>query len=424
MKGRGYPDPTKPKSIDRRELNALEAARESERVREPSSPPPRQVAPPFAELGVMSNYSFLHGASHPSDLVGQAIRLGLRAIGIADRNSVAGVVRAHVALRDAPDKARAALIEAKKARGEPSELTAQEQAACETDLRLVVGARLVFVDGTPDILAYPRSRFGWGRLTRLLTRGNMEAIKGDCILRFGDLLDHLEDLLLIVLPLSTARPQQAHKAPPAYPSHDAQEEPASHLRLVPPSSPPTWQEAARLLRDRAPGRVWIGLTMRYRGSDRRHAAILQQAASDMGVPLLATNDVLYAEDSARPLQDVLSCIRDGVTLKEAGRRLEAHAERHLKSPAEMARLYAAYPQAVEETIRFVERIDFALTDLQYEYPHEPVPPGWTPDDWLEHMVREAAVERYGHPLPAKVEALIAEELRLIRKQNYAYYFLT
>ena len=422
MKRGKCPDPSRPKSIDRCELNAIEAAREKARAKE-ATPPPLQPAPSFAELGVMSNYSFLHGASHPAELVAQANHLGLRAIGIADRNSVAGVVRAHVALREAPDKARAALIEAKKERGEPPGLTAQEEAACQTDLRLVVGARLVFVDGTPDILAYPTSRFGWGRLTRLLTKGNMEAVKGDCILTFGDLLDHIDDLLLIVLPLSTARPQQVHKAPPAYPS-GKEDEPISHLRLIPPSSPPTWADALRRLQDRVPGRVWLGLTMHYHGRDRRHAAAIQRIAGETGVPLIATNDVLYAQASARPLQDVLSCIRDGVTLKQAGRRLEAHAERHLKSPLEMARLYAAYPQALAETVRFVDQIDFALTDLKYEYPHEPVPPGWSPDGWLEHLVREAAVERYQHPLPTKVEQLIEEELRLIRRQNYAYYFLT
>ncbi|WP_022682071.1 error-prone DNA polymerase [Sphingobium bisphenolivorans] len=428
MKKRGYPDPAKPKSADRRELEALLAQRERAKGKGPPPPPPpppsmQQAAPPFAELGAMSNYSFLHGASHPADLVGQANHLRLSAIGITDRNSVAGVVRAYVALRDAPEKARAAIIEAKKQRGEPSELTAKEEAECKTDLRLVVGARLVFVDGTPDILAYPRTRHGWGRLTRLLTKGNMEAVKGDCILRFGDLVNHLDDLLLIVLPISTAQPQQAHRKPLPYPSGEA-EEAASHLRLVPPSSPPTWQEAAAKLWERAPGRIWIGLTMRYQGRDRRHVAAMQKVAVDIGVPLIATNDVLYAEASARPLQDVLCCIREGVTLKEAGRRLEANAERHLKSPAEMARLYAACPEAVAETIRFIDQISFLLTDLKYEYPHEPVPPDWSPDGWLEHMVREEAANRYGSPLPEKVEKLIGEELALIRKQNYAYYFLT
>ncbi len=374
----------------------------------------------------MSNYSFLHGASHPSDLIARAIELGLHTIGLADRNSVAGVVRAHVALRDAPAKAREAWSDRKKERGEPPELTEKERAACETDLRLIVGARLVFVDGTPDILAYPTSRPGWGRLTRLLTRGNMQAVKGDCILRLDDLIAHLQDMQLIVFPFSTARLQQAHASPPDYPFADPEPEGGfPHLRLVSSSLPPMdWIETLHLLKDKAPGRVWLGLSLGYQGRDARHIANMQKVATELDVPLLASNDILYAEPSARPLQDVLSCIREGVTLKDAGRRLEANAERHLKSPAEMARLFAACPQAIAETVRFAEGVDFRLTDLQYEYPHEPVPPGWLPDDWLENLVRRRARRRYGRRLPPKVRALIGQELRLIRNRNYTYYFLT
>ncbi|WP_278392649.1 error-prone DNA polymerase [Sphingobium yanoikuyae] len=416
------PDPAKPRSIDRRELNAIEAAREKTK---PAPPRPAPAEPPFAELVSISNYSFLHGASHPADLVGEAIALGLKAIGLADRNSVAGVVRAYVALRDAPEKARARLLEDKKARGEPESMTPEEEADCETDLRLIVGARLVFVDGTPDIIVYPASRQGWGKLTRLLTKGNIKAIKGDCILHFADLLDYLDDWRMIILPLSTAQAQQEHDAPPDYAFEDeAIPVPSRHLRLVPPASPPSWQEAARQLQDRMPGRVWLGLSMRYQGRDARHVAMMQAVSRDIGIPLIATNDILYATSGTRPLQDVLSCIREGVTLKTAGTRLQANAERHMKSPTEMARLFADCPDALAETIRFIDGIDFTLKDLAYEYPHEPVPAGWSPDAWLEDMVRRRARRRYGRQLPPKVRALIGQELRLIRRQNYAYYFLT
>ena len=420
---RGYPDPTRPRSIDRRELNAIEAARE--KAKGEHVPPPPPDAPPFAELVAISNYSFLHGASHPADLVARAMELGLKAIGIADRNSVAGVVRAFVALRDAPEKARAALSEAKKERGEPEALTPEEKAACESDLRLIVGARLVFVDGTPDIIVYPVSRHGWGRLTQLLTKGNIQAVKGDCILRFADLLDYLDDWQMIILPVSTAQPQQEHDLPPEYAFADVVQPSLSrHLRLVPPASPPTWQDVVRRLKGRAPGRLWLGLSMRYQGRDARHVAMMRDMSRETGVPLLATNDVLYATEAARPLQDVLTCIGKGVTLKTAGTRLNANAERHLKSSAEMARMFAACPEALAETIRFIDGIGFTLKDLAYEYPHEPVPEGWLPDDWLEDMVRRRARRRYGRNLPAKVRALIGQELRLIRIQKYAYYFLT
>ncbi|WP_313393956.1 error-prone DNA polymerase [Sphingobium yanoikuyae] len=416
------PDPARPRSIDRRELNAIEAARENTK---PAPPRPAPADPSFAEMVAISNYSFLHGASHPADLVGEAIALGLKAIGLADRNSVAGVVRAYVALRDAPEKARARLLEDKKARGAPESLTPEEEAGCETDLRLIVGARLVFVDGTPDIIVYPASRQGWGKLTRLLTKGNIKAIKGDCILHFADLLDYLDDWRMIILPLSTAQAQQEHDAPPDYAFEDeAIPVPSRHLRLVPPASPPSWQEAARQLQDRMPGRVWLGLSMRYQGRDARHVAMMQTVSRDIGIPLIATNDILYATSGTRPLQDVLSCIREGVTLKTAGTRLQANAERHMKSPTEMARLFADCPDALAETIRFIDGIDFTLKDLAYEYPHEPVPAGWSPDAWLEDMVRRRARRRYGRQLPPKVRALIGQELRLIRRQNYAYYFLT
>ena len=323
----------------------------------------------FAELVTASNYSFLRGASHPADLVERALELGLAGIGLADRNTVAGVVRAHVVLRQAHKAANEA--------GLP--LPA---------LRLVVGARLVFADDTPDIIAYPATRHGWGRLTRLLTLGNLRATKGECILHGDDLLDHLDDLLLIVM-----------AAPDDAPLLDR-------------------------LRAAAPDRVWIGVTMPRHGADRRHLARMIQLGAMTGAPLLATNDVLYATPGQRPLHDVLTCIRLGTTIANAGRALEANAERHLKAPAEMARLFADCPDAIAQTPALLARIAFTLDDLRYQYPLEPVPPGWEAQDWLEDMVTRAARERYGADLPPKVLKLLDEEFTLIAKQKYACYFLT
>ncbi len=377
----------------------------------------------FAELVAATNYSFLRGASHPSDLVAEAHRLRHGAIGIADRNSVAGVVRAYKALKDAPDKARALLLEAKQGRGEPLMLSEDELRACEVDLRLVVGARLVFADGTPDIVAYPATRRGWGRLTRLLTRGNMRAVKGDCILTFADVTEHLDDLLMIVLSTSTAEAQEAHRKPVAYPS-DAAPQANERLTLVPPGAPRTLAETLARLAAIAPGRVWLAATAAYHGKDARRLAQLAKLATATEVPLLATGDVLYAEAAQRPLHDVLTCIRLGKKIGEAGRDLEANAERHLKPEAEMRRLFCRYPEAVDETLRLIGRIHFTLDDLRYEYPHEPVPEGWRPLPYLMHLVKGAARARYGDVLPPKVRKLLAEEFRLIRKRNYAYYFLT
>ena len=322
----------------------------------------------FAELVAATNYSFLRGASHPSDMVGRALELGMAGIGIADRNSVAGVVRAWSALNDACEQAKAVLE--------------------EIDFRLIVGARLVFADATPDIIAYPATRHGWGRLTRLLTLGNLRAEKGDCVLHFADLLQHSDELLLIVMADET------------------------HEFLL------------RRLADARPGAVWLGATMPRAGSDRRRLVRLKRLAERVGIPLLATNDALYAHPSDRPLQDVVTCIREGVTIGQAGRLLAANAERHLKSPQEMARLFRDCPEAIEESLRFLERINFRLDELRYEYPHEPVPDGWAPQDWLEHLVMTEANRRHPGGPPPKWRKVLDEEFGLIRKCQYANYFLT
>ncbi len=323
----------------------------------------------FAELVAATNYSFLHGASAPSDMVAQALALGMAGIGIADRNTVAGVVRAHVALRNAREEAA-------------------EAGLAEIDFRLVVGARLAFDDGTPDIIVYPATRLGWGRLTKLLTIGNLRAEKGGCILRIDDLLGAADDLLLIAM----ASPQDVIVLE----------------RLL---------EVCR-------GSLWLGATMPRGGDDRRRLAKLMRLAASLDVPVIATNDALYATPDQRQLHDVLTCVREKTTIAAAGRRLQANAERYLKPPREMARLFRDCPQAVAETTAFLARIDFSLDQLCYEYPLEPVPAGWDPQGWLEHTVLEAAHARYGVDLPPKVLALLDEEFTLIRQQNYACYFLT
>ena len=350
----------------------------------------------YAELSTATNYSFLRGASHASDLVARAIELGHSGIGIADRNTVAGVVRAWVALRDA--RARLA-----------------EQGLPDIDFKLVVGARLVFADGTPDIIAYPENRAGWGRLCRLLTTGNMRAEKGGCILRYADLVDHLGDLLLIVLPSSTAE-DAAPKAKPVPFNHGR-----PLLSLV-ASRPDTLADTLADLSRRAPGSVWLGLAMTRKGNDLRRLTSLSLLSS---TPLVALNEALYAHPEDRPLQDIVTCIRLGTTIHAAGRRLEANAERHLKSAADMARLFHRHPAAIAETQAILSRIAFRLDDLRYHYPDEPIPPGWTPMGWLVRLTMRAARARYpGQRLPAKLRALLTEEFALIAEQRYAHYFLT
>ncbi|MCO5158653.1 MAG: error-prone DNA polymerase [Aquamicrobium sp.] len=324
-----------------------------------------------AELVAASNFSFLRGASHAHDLVAQAIALGCEGIGIADRNTVAGVVRAYSALNQIKEKHR-------------------EETDGDIPFRLAVGARLVFEDGAPDVVAYPANRDGWGRLCRLLTVGNLRGTKGKCHLTLDDLLDDTSHLLLILMP----------------------------------GDPAACEAPLRRLAARAAGSLWLGATMHRQGADRRRLVKLDAVARRVGVPLLATNDVLYHAPEQRPLQDILACIREGMRIDTAGRRLEVNAERHLKPPEEMARLFRDRPEAVEESRRLLERVGFSLDQLKYDYPDEPVPPGKTPQGHLEDLVRQHAAARYPGGTPAKVAGLLKEELALIAELDYARYFLT
>jgi error-prone DNA polymerase len=319
----------------------------------------------YVELACTTAYSFLHGASTPAAMVARAIALGHGGIGIADRNTVSGVVRAKIAI----DRMR------------------EEGTPVPEDFRLVTGARLVFCDGTGDIIAYPETRRGWGRLTRLLSTGNLRARKGACELRLDDLLDHAEELLLIALPGVTG-------------------------------------EVLHRLAEAAPGRVWLGAVMERAGRDARRLLQAQAMAQAARVPLVALNDACHAAPQDRPLHDVMTAIRLHTTVQQAGRALAANAERHLKTPAEMAHLFAACPEAIAQTQRLFARIGFRLEDLRYEYPHEPVPPGWEAQNWLEHLVTRAAHARYGAVLPDKVKGLLAKEFALIRQECFAPYFLT
>ena len=185
-----------------------------------------------------------------------------------------------------------------------------------------------------------------------------------------------------------------------------------------------WEHQLPCLKEAAPRSVWLAAHMPRRGDDRRRLARLKQVAREASVPLLAVNDVLYASPEQRDLQDILTCIREGTTISEAGRLLESNAERHLKTPEEMARLFQDCPEAVEETQIFLDKVQFSLGQLKYEYPDEPVPTGWEPQNWLEELARQCAEKRYPDGVPDKVATLLKDELALIAKLEYARYFLT
>ncbi|MGH6712118.1 MAG: error-prone DNA polymerase, partial [Bradyrhizobium sp.] len=325
----------------------------------------------YAEIGITTNFSFLRGGSDPRAYVQEASNLRIPAIGIADHNTLAGVVRAWKEL-DNPDVTH-----------KP---------------KLLIGARLVFIDGTPDILVYPRDRAAYGRLCQLLTRGkrgdDAERIaKGECHLKLDDLLEFSEgQLLVLTLP---------HRF----------------------SSVEVLKVLDRLKDGRADG-VWLAASLLYRGDDRRRLARLHLVSLTSKVPLLATNEVLYHHPARRPLQDVLTCIREKTTIEAVGKRLEANAERYLKPAHEMARLFRELPDAISETMRFAGRINFSLDQLRYQYPDEPVPPGKTAQRHLEDLTWQGAHRKFQIRISPKTKKVLHKELRLIRKLKYAHYFLT
>jgi error-prone DNA polymerase len=361
----------------------------------------------YLEFAVASNFSFLRGASHPEELMVQAASIGLAGIGLCDCNSVAGVVRAHLARREQ-----------------------------NLPLRYHPGARLVFADGTPDILAYPRDRAGWGRLTRLLTVGNLRAEKGDCILHLNDLLAHAFGLELVVLPSPRARgegDERPGREPDEGVARQAQnrDNAPSSARLrfaatgdLSPHAGRGERDILARLREAVPHRVRLAASMLYRGRDRAGLMRSRELARAARVPLVAVNDVLFHHPDRRPLADVLACIREKTTIDRAGRKLAINAERYLKPPQEMLRLFRDAPEAIEETMALSDALSFSLEELRYEYPDELVEGFDNAQDALAHLAYDGAARRYPHGIPDKVRANLEHELNLIAQLQYAPYFLT
>jgi error-prone DNA polymerase len=328
----------------------------------------------YAELQATTNFTFLTGGSHPAELVAQARALGLAALAITDRNTLAGVVRAHTAAK-------------------------------QVGLRIIPGARLDLEDA-PSLLCLPTDRAAYGRLSRLLSLGQMRAAKGQCILRLADLAAHAEGQVLIVV------------AP----------EPGSRARADEPdeaSRPASFRDELQRLRATLSGaRLYLAASHHYRGDDRARLAAHDRLAREAGIPLVATGDVLYHAAHRRPLADVLAAIRLGTTVAAAGTRLAPNAERHLKTPREMARLFRGFERAIAATLEIADACRFSLDELVYEYPDEPVPAGRTAQGHLEDLTWQGARTRFPEGIPAKVGDTLRRELALIEQLSYAHYFLT
>jgi error-prone DNA polymerase len=325
---------------------------------------------PYAELQVTTNYSFLRSGSHPGELVAQAIRLGHSAIGIADRNTLAGVVRAYSAVRDFYEE------------------TAIPR---ESWIKLLVGARLETIDGY-SLLAYPMNLDGYKRLSRMLSEGNREAAKGECDLTFAHIEKYAEDILAIVLP-----PRKV-------------DDPAFQERL---------HKLAQLFR----GRCYLAGTMLFRGNDAERLAVLDNLATRTKTRLVATNDVHYHAPERRALHDVVTAIRLKCTVEELGFRRFSSAERHLKSAEEMRRLFRKHPHALERIQEIVGRCHFSLDQLTYQYPimYEG---GETPLQKLERLVWKGVRFRFPDGPSDKILNNLRKEFALIEEKGIAPYFLT
>ncbi|WP_428687545.1 error-prone DNA polymerase [Roseibium sp.] len=363
--------------------------------------------PRYAELAVTSNFSFLRGASHPEELVTRAAALGLEAIAITERNSLAGVVRAYSALKEIR---RAAVEEGVPVRSHLQTDPSSRQTVSEAPLlarpappqdglklpRLITGCRLVLTDSPADWVALPTNRAAYERLSQLLTLGKRRAEKGECQLAFADLLNACQGLILIALP-------QAESTGDGICG--------------------TAKDHIRTLRQEAPGHVFLGAAPRYDGTDQAWFRTCAQTAHSLAAPMVAVGDVLMHHAGRRRLADVLTCLREGCTIDAIGTRALPNGERRLKSADDMARLYRHHPAALRRTLEIATRCSFDLSELSYEYPDE-ISGGISPQDRLEQLTREGLESRYPAGIPEKSLAMAAKELKLIAKLKFAAYFLT
>ena len=328
---------------------------------------------PYAELHCRTNYSFLEGASHADELAARATELGLKAMAVTDRNSLAGVVRAHVAAKEA-------------------------------GLKLLIGAEIVPDDG-PSVVLLATNRDAYGRLSRLITTGRRRAAKGECRLKVADILEHAEELLCCV-PLSEESRFRFER------------------RYVPGIATDVTQERLQVYRDGFDDRCY-GLAELHRGpNDLERLHRWNSMCQRLGIPVVAANDVHYHIPRRRALHDVVTAIRHATSLQSLGHELFPNGERHLKSGQQLLPLFEGDASLIARSVEVADRCTFSLDELRYEYPEELVPEGVTPIQHLTTLTLHGAAQRYPNGVPAKVQSLIQHELTLIEELHYEAYFLT
>ncbi|MEO0485497.1 MAG: error-prone DNA polymerase [Pseudomonadota bacterium] len=357
-------------------------------------------APAFAELSVTSNFTFLTGGAHPEEYMRRAAELGMPALAIADENSVAGIVRAHT---EAKEIARIVRLrqEAEARDGpigppRPAHIPCTEGSFPVLNIpRLRPAARLVLSDGF-TATALPKDRAGWGNLCRLLSTGRLRAQKGDCTLHLADLEEFGAGLALLIHPPQALPSQRGGGA---------------------------WGQAVERLTRRFPGDCHLLLAPRYDGRDPARFRALARLGADYGLPLVASAAPVMHHGRRRKLTDVLTAIRLGTRVDALGKGALANAEQRLRSAAEMRRLFAAHPEAVDNAARIAASLNFSLEELRYEYPKE-VLGGEEPPDRLRRLAYEGLAWRYPQGASDRVHKLLEHELALIAKLKYDPYFLT
>ncbi|WP_353718673.1 DNA polymerase III subunit alpha [Dyadobacter sp. 676] len=320
----------------------------------------------YTELQVTTNFSFLRGGSHPEELVEQAGLLGYDKIAITDRNTLAGIVRAHAAARD-------------------------------TKLQIIPAARLDLMDG-PSLLAYPTDKEAYTRLSALLSKGNLRTEKGKCELYRRDVYEHAQGMKFVAV--SPDCLSSGYKFEPGF------------------------ETALKDYRSELGQDLYLSACRSYLGTDHKKLFRISELCEKLGIPMIATNDVYYHHPERRQLQDVVTCIREKCTIYDAGFRLHQNAERYLKDQAEMLRLFRNYPDAIRRTQEIAEACTFSLDSLKYVYPEEITSEGRTPLEELTFLAWKGARDFYGEPLPEKVVNAINHELRFVEEMDYSAYFLT
>lgn len=320
----------------------------------------------YTELQITTNFSFLQGGAHPEELVEQAAALGYKEIAITDHNTLAGIVRAHKAARD-------------------------------YGIRIIPACRLNLLDG-PSLLAYPVDKTGYSSLSALLSAGNLRAEKGKCHLYKSDVYHHAKHMKFIALP-----PASLNEA----------------FELE-----PSFITALKEYKEALGAQLWLGASRTYQAHDGKRLFRLAQLSAQLGIPMVATNDVYYHIPSRRELQDILTCIREKCTIYNAGYRLHQNAERYLKTQNEMHRLFRQYPEAITQTQEIAAACQFSLDSLEYVYPEELTSEGRSPQEELVMHTWNCAAEKYGGQVPEKVRKQLEYELDFIERKNYAAYFLT